>query len=51
MIKNTANILMLPGDGVGPEVVKSIQELINVMDQFTQYSFSIEEELIGGVYQ
>ena len=48
MIKNTANILMLPGDGVGSEVVKSIQELINVMDQFTQYSFSIEEELIGG---
>jgi 3-isopropylmalate dehydrogenase len=39
-----ARILLLPGDGIGPEIVSAARELLGALGEF-----SFEERLVGGV--
>ena len=41
-------ILLLPGDGVGPEVVGEVKKLIEWFNNKKSLDFQIEEDLIGG---
>ena len=41
-------ILLLPGDGIGPEVVGETKKIIEWLNKNKSLDFSIEEELIGG---
>ncbi len=41
-------LLMLPGDGIGPEVMNQVKRLIDWMDKTRHVSFDIAEDLIGG---
>ena len=42
------SILILPGDGIGPEVMTQVRRVIDWMDAKRQVSFDITEGLIGG---
>lgn len=42
------NILLLPGDGIGPEVVGEVEKIIHHLNQNTSISISTKEALIGG---
>ncbi len=42
------NLLMLPGDGVGPEVMHEVKRLIDWMARRRHVSFNISEDLVGG---
>ncbi|MCC7282947.1 MAG: 3-isopropylmalate dehydrogenase [Acetobacteraceae bacterium] len=46
----TANkkLLVLPGDGIGPEVMREVRRVIDWMDRRRQVSFDLEEDLVGG---
>ena len=46
----TANkqLLVLPGDGVGPEVMREVRRVIDWMDRRRHVSFDITEDLVGG---
>ncbi len=41
-------LLVLPGDGIGPEVMHEVRRVIDWMDRRRHVSFSIEEGLVGG---
>jgi 3-isopropylmalate dehydrogenase len=41
-------LLMLPGDGIGPEVMNQVQRVIGWMENARHVSFDIAEDLIGG---
>ena len=41
-------ILLLPGDGIGPEVVRETKKIIEWFNKNKSLDFSFEEELIGG---
>ena len=41
-------LLMLPGDGIGPEVMAEIRRLVDWMDKRRHVSFDMEEGLVGG---
>jgi len=41
-------ILLLPGDGIGPEVVNEVKKIIKWLNQKKSLDFQIEEDLIGG---
>jgi len=43
-----ANIVLLPGDGIGPEVVTAAKQIIDVVTARYEHQFSYEEHLIGG---
>ena len=40
--------LLLPGDGIGPEVVGEVKKIINWFNINKSLDFEIEEELVGG---
>ena len=40
--------LLLPGDGIGPEVVSEVKKIINWFNVNKSLDFEIEEELVGG---
>jgi 3-isopropylmalate dehydrogenase len=42
------NILMLPGDGIGPEVMAEVQKLVSWMSGTGMAKFEIEKGLVGG---
>ena len=46
----TANkqLLVLPGDGIGPEVMGEVERLIDWLDAKRQIRFSVEKALVGG---
>ena len=44
----TRKILLLPGDGIGPEVVGEVKKIITWFNSNKSLDFSFEEELIGG---
>ena len=46
----TANkkILVLPGDGIGPEVMREVRRVIDWMNRRRTASFTVEEGLVGG---
>ena len=41
-------LLMLPGDGIGPEVMNQVKHVIDWMDKTRHVSFDIGEDLVGG---
>src|SRR5262249_24826371 len=41
-------LLLLPGDGIGPEVMAEVKKLIAFMNTRALGSFEIEEGLVGG---
>ncbi|NQU61848.1 MAG: 3-isopropylmalate dehydrogenase, partial [Rhodospirillales bacterium] len=41
-------LLMLPGDGIGPEVMDQVKRVIGWMDKRRHVSFDIAEDLVGG---
>jgi Isocitrate/isopropylmalate dehydrogenase len=41
--------LLLPGDGIGPEVVGEVKKIINWFNSKKSLDFEIEEGLAGGV--
>jgi len=43
-----ARIVLLPGDGIGPEVVAQGQKVLEVIAERNGHQFSYEEHLIGG---
>jgi 3-isopropylmalate dehydrogenase len=44
----THNLLLLPGDGIGPEVMAEVTRLIDWMNQHGKGDFAYEEDLVGG---
>ena len=41
-------VLMLPGDGIGPEVMSEVHRLIGWMDKRRSVTFDVSEGLVGG---
>ena len=41
-------LLLLPGDGIGPEVVREVKKIIEWFNKNKSLDFSFDEELIGG---
>jgi len=41
-------LLMLPGDGIGPEVCTEIRKVVDWMDKHRAVTFDIDEDLVGG---
>jgi len=41
-------LLILPGDGIGPEVMNEVRRVIEWMDRRRHVSFDIQEDLVGG---
>ena len=41
-------ILVLPGDGIGREVMKEVLNIINWLSKTRSISFDISERLVGG---
>ena len=48
VMQNKRKILLLPGDGIGPEVVREVKKIIEWFNKNKSLDFSFEEELIGG---
>ncbi|MEE9384373.1 MAG: 3-isopropylmalate dehydrogenase [Nannocystaceae bacterium] len=44
-----ANILLLPGDGVGPEIVSVAKLILDRVAMRFEHSFSYDSQLIGGI--
>jgi 3-isopropylmalate dehydrogenase len=44
----TYNIVLLPGDGVGPEVIAAARAVLGVIGDFYGHRFDFAEHLIGG---
>ena len=47
MIANK-NLLLLPGDGIGPEVMAEARRVLNWLQEQKRGSFEITEDLVGG---
>ncbi len=41
-------LLLLPGDGIGPEVLRQVRRVIEWMDRRRTVTFDVEEGLVGG---
>ena len=41
-------ILLLPGDGIGPEVIAEVRKIINWFNDKKSLDFEIDEDLAGG---
>ena len=41
-------LLLLPGDGIGPEVMHEVRRVIDWMDRRRSVSFNMAEDLVGG---
>ena len=48
MAKKQRKILLLPGDGIGPEVVGETKKIINWFNKKRSLDFKIDQDLIGG---
>jgi 3-isopropylmalate dehydrogenase len=42
------SLLLLPGDGIGPEVMREVRRIIDWMDRRRAVSFDVFEDLVGG---
>jgi len=47
-MSTTTKVLMLPGDGIGPEVMRQVQRVMDWMAKKRNVNFEITEGLIGG---
>jgi 3-isopropylmalate dehydrogenase len=43
-----ARIVLLPGDGIGPEVIAEAVKVMNAVAELYGHGFEFDEELIGG---
>ena len=41
-------VLLLPGDGIGPEVTGEVKKIINWFNDNKSLDFEIDEDLAGG---
>ncbi|NWG47150.1 MAG: 3-isopropylmalate dehydrogenase [Alphaproteobacteria bacterium] len=41
-------VLILPGDGIGPEVMREVRRVMAWMDRSLSIGFEVEEDLVGG---
>lgn len=41
-------LLILPGDGIGPEVMREVRRVVDWMDRRRRVTFEIQEGLVGG---
>ena len=48
-MKSNKKILILPGDGIGAEVMSEVLNIVNWMTKHKSVSFDISERLVGGV--
>ena len=48
MANKTRKILLLPGDGIGPEVVSEVRKILEWMNKTKSLDFVLSQELIGG---
>ena len=48
MSNKTRKILLLPGDGIGPEVVAEVRRILEWMNKAKSLDFVLSQELIGG---
>ena len=44
----TRKILLLPGDGIGPEVIGEVRKILDWMNKTKSLDFVLSQELIGG---
>ncbi len=44
----TFNLLLLPGDGIGPEVMGEVERLVAWLNTTSSATFNIEKDLVGG---
>lgn len=44
-----ANIVLLPGDGIGPEVIAEARKILETIASKHEHKFLFEEHLIGGI--
>ncbi|MCW5751241.1 MAG: 3-isopropylmalate dehydrogenase [Alphaproteobacteria bacterium] len=42
------NLLILPGDGIGPEVMRQVRRVVDWMDKRRAVRFDVQEDLVGG---
>ncbi len=47
-MKNEYSIVVLPGDGIGPEVIREAQKIIKVIESKLNLKINAEEKLVGG---
>jgi len=47
-VSNTKNILMLAGDGIGPEVMGEVKKVIDWSNDKCDTGFVVDEDLVGG---
>jgi 3-isopropylmalate dehydrogenase len=47
-VLSNKKLLVLPGDGIGPEVMSEVRRVIDWMDRRRAVSFDLEEDLVGG---
>lgn len=45
---NTHKLLLLPGDGIGPEVMAEVRRIIAWLQNSGRVQFEVEEDLVGG---
>ena len=45
---NRFKLLLLPGDGIGPEVMAEVKRIITWLESAGKASFEVEEDLVGG---
>jgi 3-isopropylmalate dehydrogenase len=45
----TKNILLIEGDGIGPEVIREAKKILNFFSENTDKKFNIDYALLGGV--
>lgn len=43
------NIVLLPGDGIGPEIMASAVKILEQIERKYNHQFHLEEQLIGGI--
>ena len=44
----TFNLLLLPGDGIGPEVMNEVKRVADWFSRHGSVTFNVEEDLVGG---
>ena len=47
-MSNSYKLLVLPGDGIGPEVMKEVIKVAKSIGELSKVKFEIEEDDIGG---
>ena len=48
-MKNSFKIISLPGDGIGPEIMNSAVNVLELVAKKFQFSFELSECLFGGI--